>query len=257
MNKMKIVTWNVNGIRAIAKKGLFEFISRVDPEIFCLQEVKAHPDQVEPEIHNPFGRQAIWSSAQRPGYSGTLTYVKEPTHSIQKGIGIKKFDVEGRFVVTDHKDFLLYNVYFPNGASGEDRHKFKQEFLFKFTEHLKKQMLGGREIILCGDYNVAHQDIDVYDVKKLGRESGFLPEERQWFTQFLSCGFVDLFRYFNPGKPHCYTWWSYLEKARVGNRGWRIDYICVTKGLLSRFKSCVILDDVGGSDHCPVMAEYV
>lgn len=254
---MKIVTWNVNGIRAIAKKGLFEFISRVDPEILCLQEIKAHPDQVEPEVHNPFGFKAIWSPAQRPGYSGTLTYVKGAVQSAQTGIGIKKFDLEGRFVVTDHQEFLLYNVYFPNGGSGEERHQFKQEFLLKFTEHLKKQIAAGREIILVGDYNVAHKDIDVYDSKKLAGESGFLPEERAWFSQFLAHGFVDLFRYFNPDKSHCYTWWSYLEKARLGNRGWRIDYICATKGLLNRFKSCEILDEVGGSDHCPVMAEYV
>lgn len=254
---MKIVTWNVNGIRAIAKKGLFEFISKIDPDILCLQEVKAHPDQAEPEVHNPFGRQAIWSSAQRPGYSGTLTYIKEAPVSIQKGIGIKKFDMEGRFVVTDHKDFLLYNVYFPNGGSGQERHLFKQEFLVKFAEHLKKKMAAGREIVLVGDYNVAHRDIDVYDPKKLSQESGFLPEEREWFSQFLEHGFVDLFRHFYPDRPHCYTWWNYQEKARLGNRGWRIDYICVTKGLLSRFKSCEILDDVTGSDHCPVLAEYI
>lgn len=254
---MKIVTWNVNGIRAVAKKGFFEFIMKVNPDILCLQETKAHPDQVEPELLNPSGLKGYWSTSFRPGYSGTLTYVKTAPKQIQNGIGIKKYDSEGRFVVTDHGDFLLYNVYFPNGGSGEERHLFKQEFLVKFTEHLKQQIKAGREVVLVGDYNVAHKDIDVYDPIKLSIESGFLPEERAWFAQFLEAGFVDLFRHFHPTQAHRYTWWSYLEKARIGNRGWRIDYICATSGLVPRFKSCEILDDVTGSDHCPVVAEYV
>ena len=252
---MKIITWNVNGIRAIAKKGLFEFISKLDPDILCLQETKAHTDQIEPELLNPFGRQGHWSVAHRPGYSGTVTYVRTAAVGSHKGIGIKKFDSEGRFVLTDHGDFILYNVYFPNGGSGEERHLFKQEFLKKLSQHLKSQIDSGREIILVGDYNVAHQDIDVYDPQKLARESGFLPEERAWFGDFLSLGFVDLFRHFHPGAQHRFTWWSYLEKARLGNRGWRIDYICATQKLVTRFKSCEILDDVTGSDHCTVVAE--
>lgn len=254
---MKIITWNVNGIRAIAKKGFYEFISKMSPDILCLQETKAHPDQVEPELLNPFGLKSHWSVAQRPGYSGTVTYAKADVTTVQTGIGIKKYDAEGRFVITDHADFLLYNVYFPNGGASEERHLFKQEFLKKFTSHLQRDIQAGREIILVGDYNVAHKDIDVYDPKKLSTESGFLPEEREWFSKFLEIGFVDLFRHFHPNEPHRYTWWSYLEKARLGNRGWRIDYICVTKGLLARFKSCEILDDVTGSDHCPVMAEMM
>ncbi|OFZ12167.1 MAG: exodeoxyribonuclease III [Bdellovibrionales bacterium RBG_16_40_8] len=252
---MKIITWNVNGIRAVAKKGLFEFISKLDPDILCLQETKAHPEQVEPELLNPFGRHGHWSVAQRPGYSGTVTYAKTATKDVHLGIGIKKFDSEGRFVITDHGDFLLYNVYFPNGGAGEERHLFKQEFLKKITLHLKTHISTGREIILVGDYNVAHRDIDVYDPKKLTNQSGFLPEERAWFSEFLSLGFVDLFRNFHPEARHRYTWWSYLEKARLGNRGWRIDYICATKKLAGRFTCCEILDDVTGSDHCPVVAE--
>lgn len=253
---MKIITWNVNGVRAVAQKGFFEFIEKLDPDILCLQETKAHPDQVSPEIVNPKNRKSYWSSALKRGYSGTATYVKDSVEA-SSGIGIKKFDSEGRFVITDHKDFLLYNVYFPNGGSGEERHDFKQEFLRKFTAHLKLQMKAGREIILVGDYNVAHTEIDVYDPKRLSKESGFLPEEREWFTQFLSMGFVDLFRHFHPNEPHRYSWWSYRENARIGNRGWRIDYICATQGLLKKFKSCDILDEVTGSDHCPVVAELI
>jgi exodeoxyribonuclease-3 len=253
---MRIITWNVNGVRAIAKKGFLEFLNAEGPDILCLQETKAHPDQVEPKIVNPIGYKSYWSPAQRPGYSGTATYTKSEIVDVKSGIGIKKFDSEGRFVVTDHGDFLLYNVYFPNGGSGEERHLFKQEFLKKFTEHLNAKIKAGREIVLVGDYNVAHLEIDVYDPKKLAKESGFLPEERQWFTHFLSIGFVDLFRQFHPQDKHCFTWWSYLEKARMGNRGWRIDYICATHRLAKKFKSCDILDTVTGSDHCPVVAEY-
>ncbi len=252
--KMKIITWNVNGIRAVAKKGFADFIAKLDPDILCLQETKAHPDQVEVELLNPLNRKSYWSSASRRGYSGTATYVKSDVPA-SYGIGIKKFDSEGRFVVTEHEDFLLYNVYFPNGGSGDERHDFKQEFLRKFTSHLKSQIKSGHEIVLVGDYNVAHEEIDVYDPKRLAKVSGFLPEERAWFSEFLASGFVDLFRHFHPKEPHRYSWWSYQEKARMGNRGWRIDYICVTQGLVAKFKSCDILDDVSGSDHCPVIAE--
>jgi exodeoxyribonuclease III len=253
---MRIITWNVNGVRAVAKKGFFDFLKSANPDILCLQETKAHPDQVEPMLINPFEYRSYWSSAQRPGYSGTATYVKTEPAAVKVGIGIRKFDCEGRFTVTDHGDFLLYNVYFPNGGAREERHLFKQEFLKKFTEHLKSQIKLGREIILVGDYNVAHLEYDVHDPVRLSKESGFLPEEREWFTQFLNAGFVDLFRQFHPDEKHRYTWWSYLEKGRLGNRGWRIDYICATEKLAKKFKSCDILDEVMGSDHCPVVAEF-
>jgi exodeoxyribonuclease III len=252
---MKIITWNVNGIRSVAQKGFYEFVSKTNPDILCLQETKAHPDQVEPQLLNPFGRESHWSSAIKKGYSGTATFLKTPAQKITKGIGIKKFDSEGRFVISDHDDFLLYNVYFPNGGSGDERHQFKQEFLQKFTKHLQKDISAGREVVLVGDYNVAHTEIDVFDPVRLSKESGFLPEERAWFEEFLAAGFVDLFRQFHPGEKNRYSWWSYMEKARMGNRGWRIDYICATKKLAKKFKSCDILDDVTGSDHCPVIAE--
>ncbi len=252
---MRIITWNVNGIRAVAKKGLFEFISARDPDILCLQETKAHPDQLTTELLAPPGRESFWSAAQKPGYSGTATFVKKPCEGIKYGIGIKKFDSEGRFVITDHGRFLLYNVYFPNGGSGEERHLFKQDFLRKFKSHLKQVLDSGREVILVGDYNVAHKDGDVYDPKKLANESGFLPEERQWFGEFLEVGFVDAFRHLHPNAQKRFTWWSYQDRGRLANRGWRIDYICLSKGLAAQLKSCEILDDVEGSDHCPVVCE--
>jgi exodeoxyribonuclease III len=253
---MRIISWNVNGIRAIAKKGFLEFCSKYDPDILCLQETKVHPDQLEEQLLNMLGRQSFWSAAQRPGYSGTATYLKTAAAGVKYGIGIKKFDTEGRFVVTDHTDFVLYNVYFPNGGSGEERHLFKQDFLRKFKSHLQSTKDEGREIIVVGDYNVAHKPIDIFDPIKLAGESGFLPEEREWFDEFLSVGFVDLFRHFHPDAAQRYSWWSYQERGRIGNRGWRIDYICATEGLLKKIKSCDLLDDVQGSDHCPVICDF-
>jgi len=252
---MKIITWNVNGIRACAKKGFLDFFENQDPDILCLQETKAHPGQLEHELLNPFERKAYWSSAFKKGYSGTVTYLKNDVESVSYGIGIRKFDSEGRFVVTDHGDFVLFNVYFPNGSAREERHVFKQDFLKRFTKHLKKLIDAGREVIVLGDYNVAHLEYDVHDPVRLSKVSGFLPEERAWFDEFLSIGFHDTFREIHPDKKDQYSWWSYRENARKNNRGWRIDYICVTKGLVGRLKSAEILQGQEGSDHCPVVIE--
>jgi len=252
---MRIITWNVNGIRAVMNKGFLDFFEVQDPDLLCLQETKAHPEQVEPILLHPGGRVSFWSSADRRGYSGTATFCRERPVEVKTGIGIRKFDSEGRFVITDHGDFVLYNVYFPNGGSGPERHQFKQEFLAKFLRHLQQVLASGREIILVGDYNIAHQVADVYDPVRLAKESGFLPEERAWFDQFLTAGFIDGFRYFHPEAKNRYTWWSYREMARVNNRGWRIDYICVSQGIKNRLVSCQILDQVEGSDHCPVVLE--
>lgn len=257
---MKIVSWNVNGIRACAKKGFLTYLRDCNPDLLCLQETKAHPDQVELPVKEPEGRVGHWSAAERKGYSGTATFYRksdsqfEPRH-VEHGIGIKKFDQEGRFVITDHKDFLLYNVYFPNGSASEERHLFKQDFLKRFTKHLKDQMAQGREVIVLGDYNVAYMEIDVFDPVRLSRVSGFLPEERNWFSSFLQAGFTDSFRHFYPHEPEKYTWWSYRENARLGNRGWRIDHICVSPGLVDRLKSVEIHDRQMGSDHCPIVLE--
>ncbi|MAE73173.1 MAG: exodeoxyribonuclease III [Bdellovibrionaceae bacterium] len=252
---MKIVSWNVNGIRAASKKGFTEFVEALDPDILCIQETKAHPDQLDETQLHPSGRKSYFSSALRKGYSGTATFVKEEPLGVSHGIGIRKFDDEGRFVVTRHKDFLLYNVYFPNGSNGQERHDFKQEFLKRFTKLLKKQIDMGEQIIVLGDYNVAYLEIDVYDPKRLSKVSGFLPEEREWFQSFLDVGFTDSFRHFHPDKPEQFSWWSYREGARPMNRGWRIDHICVTEGLVDRLQSAQILAEQGGSDHCPVLIE--
>lgn len=253
--RIKIVTWNVNGIRACAPKGMFSYLRREDPDFLCLQETKAHPDQLDESFMHPEDRFSFWSSAQKKGYSGVVTYARNQPQSVGYGIGVRKFDSEGRFVILETEEFALFNVYFPNGGSGPERHAFKQEFLARFMEHLCEKMREGREIILVGDYNVAYLDSDVYDPVRLAKESGFLPEERQWFREFLSRGFVDTFRLLHPKDEGRFSWWSYRDKGRIGNRGWRIDHICVSKGLSDRVKRAEIQDDVTGSDHCPVLVE--
>lgn len=252
---MKIVTWNVNGVRAVAQKGLYDFIEKESPDILCLQETKCHPDQLDEAFVLPEGWHAYWSAAQRPGYSGTLTLTREEPLEVRHGFGIPKFDAEGRMVVCRFAKFSLYNVYFPNGGSGEGRHQYKQEFLKRFGNHLEREAAQGENIVVVGDYNVAYLDEDVYNPKELASESGFLPEERKWMTAFLEKGFIDGFRYFHPQAKDRYTWWSYFQNARIANRGWRIDHICVSRSLERNLKMVEILDQQGGSDHCPVVAE--
>ena len=256
---MKIVTWNINGIRSVKNKGFFEFIKKEDPDILCIQESKAHPEQLDKALLDPLQSQNFWSPASRKGYSGVATFVKSSENlkvlEAKKGIGIRKFDHEGRFMITKHKDFTLYNVYFPNGSASEERHLFKQEFLKKFSHFLKKQISRGEKMIIVGDYNIAHKEHDVFDPVRLSKISGFLPEERKWLDSFLNLNFIDAFRHFYPDSKNCYSWWSYRENARTKNKGWRIDYICITKELISRVKSVKMLDQQWGSDHCPVMME--
>lgn len=253
---IKVVSWNVNGIRACSKKGLHEFILEEQPDILCLQETKANRDQVEPDLQTLGYEYADWSSAVRKGYSGVATFSVRPPSKVTKGTGKTEYDSEGRFVITSYPEFDLYNIYFPNGGSGETRHDFKQGFLKDLNLHLAKELKAGKKIIVVGDYNVAHQEHDVHDPIRLSKESGFLPEERTWLTNFLELGFVDTFRHFYPESKDRYSWWSYRELARVGNRGWRIDYVCISRNLLPNLKSADILDQVEGSDHCPVVANF-
>jgi exodeoxyribonuclease-3 len=254
---MKLISWNVNGIRACYKKGLVEFVERENPDIFCVQETKADPSQCEPAIVNLAGRKGFWSTAKKKGYSGVATFLtpEAAPQTVRHGIGIEAYDSEGRFVITEHEAFTLYNIYFVNGGSGPERHEFKQRFLKDLVEHLKPLVKAGKPIIVAGDYNVAHKAIDVYDPVGLSGVSGYLPEERQWFESFLELGFVDTFRHFHPDERDRYTWWSYYEQGRLGNRGWRIDYFCVTPGLVANLKRADQLDRQMGSDHCPVVLE--
>ena len=193
---------------------------------------------------------------KKKGYSGVAVFSRYLPLNIKYGMGIKKYDWEGRLLLFEAQEFILVNIYFPNGALTLDRHLFKQEFLKKlppFLEKLKKQTK--KELVIVGDYNVAYKDIDVYSPKTLQKTSGFLPEERAWFESFLNQGYLDVYRHFYPDKKDVYTWWSLREKARVNNQGWRIDHICVTQGLKSKIKSIEIYDKHTGSDHCPVLMD--
>lgn len=255
---MKIASWNVNGIRACYNKGLLEFIETNSPDILCLQETKAHPGQLVDAIKN-FGhfRFRHWSSsAIKKGYSGTVTCANRPPLKTYEGMGIKKFDWEGRFVITEYESFILLNIYFPNGSLTEERHLFKQEFLIRFSffaDSLQKNQK--KPLIVLGDYNTAPLDIDVYSPETLQKISGFLPEERKWFSDFLNQGFIDVFRYFYPKQKEAFTWWSYRENARAMNRGWRIDHICVSEQLKNNLKDIKIYQDQRGSDHVPIVME--
>lgn len=252
---MKIISWNVNGIRACSKKGFFSFLKQQQPDILCIQEAKAHIDQVDEELKSPEPYTSYWSLSEGSGYSGVVTYSKIKPQSFSEGIGIYKFDREGRIIVTEYEDFVLFNIYFPNGSKDETRHLFKQEFLRKLSYYMKNLFSQKKEIIVVGDYNVAYLDIDVFDPQRLSSVSGFLPEERKWFLSFLNLGFIDSYRYFYPDKKDSYTWWSYRENSRKLNRGWRIDYICVTSGLKKKLKKVVIHDEEISSDHCPISIE--
>lgn len=252
---MKIISWNVNGIRSVYKKSFMEFVEREDPDILCVQETKAHIEQVEVPLRHPGGRISFWSSAIQPGYSGVATFSKARPLAAATQIGAPEYDNEGRVVITEHPHFRLYNIYFPNGGRSPERHNFKQNFLYDLSAHLKPAIDAGKPIIVVGDYNIAHKPIDIHDPVGNAGESGFLPGEREWFDQFLDLGFVDTFRHFHPKARDRYSWWSARERGRVGNRGWRIDYICVTKNLVPRLKSATILDEIEDSDHSPVVLE--
>lgn len=253
---MKIATWNINGFRASFNKGLVEFVHAVSPDILCLQETKVHPDQLQSHQKNLFPNEEWSLCGTKKGYSGTAIFSKEPALRIIKGIGIKQFDWEGRSIAFEGERFVLVNIYFPNGALTLERHLFKQEFLKRlpfFLDDLKRKTNKG--LIVVGDYNVAYKEIDVYSPKTLQKTSGFLPEERQWFKDFLKKGYIDVYRYFYPDKKEAYTWWSLRERARTNNRGWRIDHICITENLEPRLKSIKICSEQMGSDHCPLLME--
>lgn len=248
---MKITTWNVNGIRAALGKGLDSWVEHEKPEVLCLQEVKAKKEQLPVEKQSFSGYEAVWNSAQRPGYSGVASFFREKPAEIVTGIGEEIYDVEGRVIRSRHPDFLLYNIYFPNGQRGQGRVDYKLDFyarLLKICDEFHDQ---NQNIIITGDFNTAHREIDLANPKSNSTTSGFLPEERVWIDHYLEHNFVDAYRWFYPDRVE-YTWWTYLFKARERNVGWRLDYFLVSKGLMDRVKDVVIHGDVSGSDHCPV-----
>ena len=249
---MKMISWNVNGIRAILGKGLAEFVDSTKPDILCLQEVKALPEQVDMEWLDPAYAQ-FWNSAEKKGYSGTLILSKTKPLSASNGIGARKHDTEGRVITLEFPDYHLVNVYTPNAQNVLKRLDYRQEWDAAFLKYLRK-LEKTKPVVFCGDLNVAHEEIDLARPKQNRKSAGFSDEERAGFSKLVDAGFIDTFREFETGPDH-YTWWSYRGGARANNVGWRIDYFCISSGLRSRLKASRILPEVTGSDHCPVEME--
>ncbi len=248
---MKITTWNVNGYRAVLRKGALDWISEIVPDILCLQEIKVKPEQISEKEQNIEGYKAIWNPAERPGYSGTAMFVKNPPLEKEKGFGIDKFDIEGRVIRVRYPGFLLYNIYFPNGGQDNRRVPYKLEFYKSLLDICDELHARGENIIITGDFNTAHSEIDLAHPKANEENTGFLPEERMWIDRYLEHGFVDIFRERHP-ESVAYTWWTYRTKARAKNIGWRLDYYLISETLVSKVKDVIIQSDIMGSDHCPV-----
>ncbi|MFC2094495.1 exodeoxyribonuclease III [Bacteroidota bacterium] len=254
MEKLRLLSWNVNGIRAAYKKGIINWFIKEKPDILCVQETKAMKEQLPDDLINVNGYNSFFSSAEKKGYSGTATYTNVQPAKVANGIGIKKFDSEGRFLVTEFDEFVLFNIYFPNGKARQERLEYKMDFYEAFLKHLKKLLKQGKKIVICGDVNTAHKEIDLARPKPNEKVSGFLPQEREWIDKLLEAGFIDTLRVFNQ-KPEQYTWWDMMTRARDRNVGWRIDYFFISDNLKDNLENAFILPDVMGSDHCPVGIE--
>jgi len=248
---MKITTWNVNGLRSAINKDFYRSVLNLNSDVLCLQEVKAFPEQIPAEFHAIENFSVTWNSAKRPGYSGVATYSRLQPLEIRLGLGVEAFDEEGRVIRFKFADYYLYNIYFPNGQRGQDRVDFKLAFYETLLNECTQLHQSGEKIIITGDFNTAHNEIDLANPKENMKTSGFLPEERAWVTTYLENGFKDAYRELYPEKIE-YTWWTYRFKARERNIGWRLDYFLVSDSLLSRVESVIIHNDVTGSDHCPV-----
>ncbi|MBC8509044.1 MAG: exodeoxyribonuclease III [Anaerolineales bacterium] len=249
---MRITTWNVNGLRAALRKGAADWWDTYNPDVLCLQEIRARPDQITEEQRAPLERvHAEWNSAQKPGYSGVATFCQiEPLES-RKGMGEERFDNEGRVVQTRFEEFTLFNIYFPNGSRDHSRVDYKLEFYAHLLDLVDSLHAAGEQIIICGDFNTSHQEIDLKNHRQNKKSTGFLPEERAWVDKYLEHGFGDAFRVLYPEREQ-YTWWSNWGNARQNNTGWRLDYFLVSESLMARVQDVIIHDDVLGSDHCPV-----
>ena len=252
MASLRIVSYNVNGIRAAMKKGLVDWLKTDPADIICIQETKAEKDNVAHNEITSLGYHDFWFSAQKKGYSGVAVFTKIKPGHIQYGTGHAVSDDEGRVIQLDFGDVRLINAYFPSGTSGEERQSFKYAWLDEFNAYLNTLKKKKPKLILCGDYNIAHTEIDIHDPKGNKKSTGFLPEEREWMTKYLDNGWVDTFREFHP-EPHRYSWWSQrFPTVRLQNKGWRIDYINVTSSLKKNLKDAEIYADIKHSDHCPV-----
>ncbi len=252
---LKFISWNVNGIRALEKKGFKDILPDLDADVIGIQETKAQPDQLSEELKNIPGYTSYWHSAEKKGYSGVAFYTRLPPLSVYEGLGVEEFDREGRVLTLEFDTCYLINIYFPNSGDKLKRLDFKLRFndtLLGFAQRLGQK----KEVILCGDFNVAHKEIDLKNPKSNVKNAGFTPEERGWMDSFIAAGFTDTFRMYNQ-EPDQYSWWSYRFNARAKNVGWRIDYFCVNQAARKNVRNAAILQEITGSDHCPVQLEYL
>jgi len=254
---MKIITYNVNGIRSAINKNWLAWLQATDADVVCLQEIKATKDDVkELLLVEQLGYQHYWFPAEKKGYSGTAIFCKQTPQHVEYGCGIADFDREGRCIRVDFDEVSVMSAYFPSGSSGDERQIFKYRFLDEFGKYLTLLKVEHPNLLICGDYNICHKPIDIHNPKSNANSSGFLPEEREWMEDFIESGFIDTFRHLNK-EPHNYTWWSYRANARAKNLGWRIDYVLASKELETKIKRATILPEAKHSDHCPVMVELV
>jgi exodeoxyribonuclease-3 len=250
----KLITYNVNGIRAAIRKGFLDWLTVVDADIILLQETKAQPDQVPVFDLEALGYKTFWHSAEKKGYSGVAILTRIEPDDVSEGMGIDEYDREGRLLRADYGETSVISVYHPSGATGETRQAYKMKWLDDFYDYVGNLKKERPNLVISGDYNICHKPIDIHDPVRNARSSGFLPEERDWMTKFIDSGFIDAFRHFNT-EPHNYTWWSYMANARTRNLGWRIDYHMASLPLESKLKRSVILSEAMHSDHCPVLLE--
>lgn len=248
---MKLISWNVNGIRACVNKGFIDFFNEIDADIFCIQETKCQPNQIELEFE---GYRSFWNSAERKGYSGTAIFTRKEPITVTYGIGIEEHDQEGRIITLEFEDFYLVNNYTPNSKRGLERLDYRQIWEDEIRKYLLK-LNQTKPVIMCGDLNVAHKEIDLKNPKSNRGNAGFTDEEREKMTQLLEAGFIDSFRYLYPDKEEAYSWWSYMGRAREKNVGWRIDYFIVSNDIREKIKEAAIYPKIMGSDHCPVGLE--
>lgn len=251
---MKIISYNVNGIRAAIRKGLFDWLKAADPDVLLLQETKAMEEQVDPELLAETGYHTYFHSAEKKGYSGVAIFSKKEADHVEYGAGIDYADREGRVIRADFGDLSVMSIYVPKGDVGSPRLDFKMEFLKDFQNKMEELRKERPNLVIGGDYNICHKPIDIHDPVRLSSVSGFLPMEREWVSGFIESGFIDSFRYFNQ-EPDKYSWWSYRAGARERNKGWRLDYNMVSEALEDRLKRAAILKEARHSDHCPVLVE--
>lgn len=253
---MQIVSYNVNGIRAAIKKGLIEWLENTTVDVLCIQETKASPEDIDISIFTSMGYHVAWYPAQKKGYSGVAIFSKKKPDNIVYGNGYEMSDAEGRVIRIDIGDLTIVNAYFPSGTSGEERQAYKYQWLNEFYTYIQDLKKERPNIIVAGDYNIAHKEIDIHDPKGNKKSSGFLPEERAWMDQFTENGWVDSFRKIHPEAIGAYSWWSQrFPSVRLNNKGWRIDYLCTSETLAKKIKNAAILPDVKHSDHCPILVE--